>query len=114
MRISDWSSDVCSSDLIFRAVWPLELGPAGRTSPDRRLAGAPPRRLSAPQTAFLGSGGEKKAGPKARARRDDPNVEGTGSGAARLLRRADALLQYAMFCDQYASICWTSSSGSGT
>src|SRR3546814_662826 len=59
---------------IFRAVWPLELGPAGRTSPDRRLAGAPPRRLSAPQTAFLGSGGDKKAGPKDRARRDDPKI----------------------------------------
>src|SRR3546814_18649401 len=46
---------------IFRAVWPLELGPAGRTSPDSRLAGAPPRRLSAPQTAFLGSGGEQRS-----------------------------------------------------
>src|SRR3546814_6687339 len=23
MRISDWSSDVCSSDLMFPAIWPL-------------------------------------------------------------------------------------------
>src|SRR3546814_11417583 len=55
---------------IFRAVWPLELGPAGRTSPDRRLAGAPPRRLSAPQTAFLVSGGEQKKRARSPAQRE--------------------------------------------
>src|SRR3546814_1967065 len=27
MRISDWSSDVCSSDLIYRAIWQRFSGP---------------------------------------------------------------------------------------
>src|SRR3546814_11576479 len=30
MRISDWSSDVCSSDLLVRSLASLEAGPAGR------------------------------------------------------------------------------------
>src|SRR3546814_19312380 len=76
-----------------------------------RPAAAPP--LS-PANRFPWIGrGTKKAGPKARARRDDPNVEGIGAGAGQLLRRADTLLQYAMFLDTSASTCWTSLSGSG-
>src|SRR3546814_8837749 len=34
MRISDWSSDVCSSDLIECADRALELGPLGRRGAD--------------------------------------------------------------------------------
>ncbi|WP_156899998.1 hypothetical protein [Luteimonas mephitis] len=58
---------------------------------------------------------EKKAGPKARIKERETRMEvKPGSGATRLLRRAGGVAQYAMFCDQYASICVTSSSGSGT
>src|SRR3546814_2586749 len=31
MRISDWSSDVCSSDLLFLVIFTVALGGAGRT-----------------------------------------------------------------------------------
>src|SRR3546814_2618557 len=38
MRISDWSSDVCSSDLHFERVLPAHLGKASGAGTSRRVA----------------------------------------------------------------------------
>src|SRR3546814_19196102 len=48
MRISDWSSDVCSSDLGFRVSQKLRRGEQGAAGsrPDARPSGPPPRRGS--------------------------------------------------------------------
>src|SRR3546814_19096619 len=43
MRISDWSSDVCSSDLLTDPVWSDVAGPFGRIGP---------RRVAAPGVAL--------------------------------------------------------------
>src|SRR3546814_1560178 len=44
MRISDWSSDVCSSDLSDKAFW-LQHDPEGPHGQDRILPGAPDDKL---------------------------------------------------------------------
>ena len=73
------------------------IAPKGRSYGDRRM---PDRRNR--------GAAKKKAGPKARDKGErtlemeaDPCNRGGGG-------------QYAMFCDQYASICCTRASGSGT
>src|SRR3546814_6491353 len=41
MRISDWSSDVCSSDLLLEDVVPTSTGSSRATSPNRALSPRP-------------------------------------------------------------------------
>src|SRR3546814_1840157 len=50
MRISDWSSDVCSSDLILRRKIEEDRGEAGRKRPDRRID----HRARQPKLEFAG------------------------------------------------------------
>src|SRR3546814_5348176 len=47
LRISDWSSDVCSSDLQRHGVWLERLGARSRRGGDRDAA--PPRRAARPR-----------------------------------------------------------------
>src|SRR3546814_1552623 len=59
MRISDWSSDVCSSDLVsFRKVAGVYLRGAGRTNPEeaREVVAEAVRRLKDPVLSKLSVG----------------------------------------------------------
>src|SRR3546814_10035603 len=68
MRISDWSSDVCSSDLAPRAALP---GAGGRRSPGAADAGDLPRAAAAFGAGAASDGGRHLpagAGPRPAAR----------------------------------------------
>src|SRR3546814_8492443 len=65
MRISDWSSDVCSSDLIFRHAGLADPGdrdpvPGGLPAPDR--AGLPDRRVRHEEAAAAALPGSRGGG----------------------------------------------------
>src|SRR3546814_9686562 len=63
MRISDWSSDVCSSDLVWLAT-PPQFSSSGRAWPDRLSRGLPGDRAqdrAAPEGAAPAHGGDRKS-----------------------------------------------------
>src|SRR3546814_20261743 len=62
MRISDWSSDVCSSDLHGAPRPAREAGGRGADSSGRRAAGAPAPRRGAEQWGIEQAGGRRGHG----------------------------------------------------
>src|SRR3546814_14963223 len=75
MRISDWSSDVCSSDLQYRLV-PAPAPDQRHDAPLHQL-----RRFVADRPCHHHGNGARPHPPPCRARRDDMSTARIGSGA---------------------------------